>query len=93
MTVNITTQYTPVQLVSNQDSILNVPIEANWKLIKQLKQALTNKRNEQEKKLRKYHRYNIGDKVLLKSVWPTKFNLDACLDPYVITAVRNNGTV
>ena len=36
---------------------------------------------------------NIGDRVLLKNAWPTKFNQDAFLDPYVITAVRNNGTI
>ena len=92
-TVHTTTQHTPTQLVFNRDSILNVPIEANWKLIKQRKQALINKGNERENKLRKDHTYNIGDKVLLKNAWPTKFNQDAFLGPYVITAVRNNGTV
>ena len=92
-TVHTTTQHTPAQLVFNRDSIRNVSIEANWKLIKQHKQALINKANERENKLRKDHTYNIGDKVLLKNVWPTKFNQDAFLGPYVITAVRNNGTV
>ena len=45
-TVHTTTQHTPTQLVFNRDSILNVPIEANWQLIKQRKQALINKGNE-----------------------------------------------
>ena len=92
-TVHTTTQHTPTQLVFNRDSILNVPIEANWQLIKQRKQALINKGNERENKLRKDHTYNIGDKVLLKNAWPTKFNQDAYLGPYEVTAVRNNGTV
>ena len=92
-TVHTSTQHTLAQLVFNRDSILNVPIEANWKLIKQRKQALINKGNEWENKLRIDHTYNIGDKVLLKNVWSTKFNQDAFLGPYVITAVRNNGTI
>ena len=37
--------------------------------------------------------YNKGDKVLLKNAWKTKFNQDAYLGPYTITAVRSNGTV
>jgi len=92
-TVHTTTQHTPTQLVFNRDSIINVPIEANWQLIKQRKQALINKGNERENKLRKDHTYKIGDKVLLKNAWPTKFNQDAFLGPYKVTAVRNNGTV
>ena len=92
-TVHTTTQHTPTQLVFNRDSILNVPIEANWHLIKQRKQALINKGNECENRLRKDHTYNIGDKVLLKNAWLTKFNQDAYLGPYKVTAVRNNGTV
>ena len=92
-TVHTTTQHTPTQLVFNRDSIINVPIEANWQLIKQRKQALINKGNERENRLRKDHTYKIGDKVLLKNAWPTKFNQDAFLGPYKVTAVRNNGTV
>ena len=38
-TVHTATQHTPAQLVFNRESILYVPIEANWKLIKQRKQA------------------------------------------------------
>ena len=34
-----------------------------------------------------------GDKALLKIAWKTKFNQDACIEPYVIIAVRNNGIV
>ena len=37
--------------------------------------------------------YNEEDKVLLKNARKTKFNQDAYLGPYTITAVRNNGTV
>ena len=37
--------------------------------------------------------YHTGDKVLLKNAWKTKFNQNAFLDPYVVTAVRDNVTV
>ena len=37
--------------------------------------------------------YQYKDKVLLQNVWKTKFNQDTHLDPYIITAVRYNGTV
>ena len=57
------------------------------------KQNLINKGNERENRNRISHTYKIGDKVLLKNAWKTKFNQDAYIGPYVITAVRNNGTV
>ena len=37
--------------------------------------------------------YKQGDKVLLGNDRKTKFNQDAYLGLYVITAVRSNGTV
>ena len=37
--------------------------------------------------------YKQGDKFLLKNTGKTKFNLDTYIGPYIITAVRNNGTV
>ena len=61
--------------------------------MKKRKQDLINKGNAHKNKKRKNHAYQIGDKVLLRNAWKTKFNQDAYLGPYVITAVRNNGTV
>ena len=90
-TVHTTSQYTPAQLVFGRDSVLNVRHEANWKLIKERKQKLINRGNESENKNRVLHEYKVGDKVLL--AWKTKFNQDAYIGPYTITAVRNNGTV
>ena len=52
-----------------------------------------NKGYVQEYKKRKTHAYQTGDKVLLRNAWKTKFNQNSYLDPYVTTAVRNNGTV
>ena len=82
-----------VKLVFARDSVLNVQHEANWQLIKERKQKLINRGNIQENKSRLDHVYKIGDKVLLKNAWKTKFNQDSYLGPYTITAVRDNGTV
>ena len=62
-------------------------------MIKKHKQDLINKGNQQENENRREHTYNKGDKVLLLNAWKTKFNQDAYLGPYTITAVRNNDTV
>ena len=92
-TVHTTTRFTPTQLVFGRDAILNTRHEANWQIIKDRKQRLINRGNERENKNRKDHTYQVGDKVLLKNEWKTKFNQDAYKGPYMITAVRNNGTV
>ena len=48
---------------------------------------------KQGRKAHQKHTYNKGDEVLLKNAWKTKISQDAYQDLYVITAVRNNGTV
>ena len=92
-TVHTTTQYTPAQLVFGRDSILNRRHDVDWEVVKKRKQDLINKGNARENKKRKTHEYKTGDKVLLRNAWKTKFNQNAYLGPYVITAVRDNGTV
>ena len=47
-TMHNKTQHTPSQLVFGSDVILNINQEANWQLIKQLKQALINKINQKQ---------------------------------------------
>ena len=56
-------------------------------------QDIINKDNKGENKKRKTHPYQKGEKVLLRNAWKTKFNQNAYLGPYVITAVRDNDTV
>ena len=93
-TVHTTTQHTPAQLIFGRDSIMNTRHEADWQLIKNRKQNLINKGNARENRKRSDHTYSTGDKVLLKNAWKTKYNQDAYLGPYTITAVNNdNGTV
>ena len=87
--VYTTMQHTPAWLVFGQDSILNIHHKANWK---KRKQDLINLGNEQENCNKKEFMYNKGDKILIKNTWKTKFNQDAYLGLYTITAVRNYGT-
>ena len=92
-TVQTTMQHTPSQFVFGRDAILNINQEANWQLIKQRKQALTNKGNQKENRRRQSRVYRTGDKVLLKNVWKSNLNQDSYIGPYTIAEVRNNGTV
>ena len=57
-----------------------------------MKQDLIKKGNKSENHNQISHTYRHRDKVLFKNVLKTKFNHDAYLGPYVIIAVRNNGT-
>ena len=93
-TVHTTTQHTPAQLVFGRDSFLNTRHEADWQLIKQRKQDLINKGNARENRKRLEHTYKPGDLVLRKNAWKTKYNDEAYIGPYTITAVnKDNGTV
>ena len=92
-TVHNTTQHTPSQLVFGRDTILHINKEANWSLIKQCKQGSINKYNQKENHHRQFHVYHTEFKVLLKNVWKTKFNQEACKGPYTLTEVLNYGTV
>ena len=50
---------------------------------------------ETNKKCRnwKKHKYNKGDKILLKNVWKIKFKQNIYLGPYVFIAIGNNDTL
>ena len=85
--------HTTTQLVFGRNAILNINQEADWRLIKQRKQALINKGNQKEHHSRHSHVYCTVDKVLLKNAWKTKFNQDAYIGSYTVTEVRYNGTV
>eukprot|EP00957_Ditylum_brightwellii_P004666 354698-Ditylum_brightwellii.AAC.1 len=83
----------PMQLVFGRDAILNVEHEADWSYIKQGKEDLIRKKNEQENKKRKTHNYQIGDKVLLKGNRATKYGINAYNELYPIEQINYNGTV
>jgi len=93
-TVHTTTRFTPTQLVFGRYAVLNTPRhEADWHVIKERKQKLMNRRNDRENRKRQSHTYKVGDQILLKNEWKTKFNQDAYKGLLRIIAARNNGIV
>lgn len=92
-TVHTTTQATPMQLVFGRDAILNIQMEANWKRIKERKQALIIANNKRENQKRLPHTYRVGDQILIRKDWDSKYGSDAYKGPYEIVEVRSNGTV
>eukprot|EP00957_Ditylum_brightwellii_P010287 777541-Ditylum_brightwellii.AAC.1 len=76
-----------------RDATLNVKHEAEWNYIKQRRESLIRKNNEQEDKKRKTHNYQVGDKVLLKGDRATKYESNAYSGSYPIKQVNSNGTV
>ena len=91
-TYHTTLQATPGQLVFGRDLILNCEHIADWEAIKQRKQKLINKNNENENKKRIPHKYAIGDKILIRNRQARKMELPY-KGPYEITYVFTNGTV
>ena len=89
--VNTTTQFTLATLVF--DSIINRRHDVDWVAVRKRKQDLINKGNKYENCNYKKHKYKQGDNVLLKNAWKTNFNQDTYLGLFIITAVRNNGSL
>ena len=73
--------------------MINQYPDIDWKMIWKYKQDLINKGNECKNCNQIKYIYKQGDKVLLKNAWKTKLKHDVYLGPFVIAAVRNNGTV
>ena len=92
-TFHTTLQATPAQLVFGRDAILNTTFEANWKLIKERKQAVIHKNNQAENKKRKIHEYQVGDQILCKNLTPNKYGQQEYQGPFTLSHVNNNGTV
>eukprot|EP00957_Ditylum_brightwellii_P202262 15329347-Ditylum_brightwellii.AAC.1 len=82
-----------MQLVFGRDAILNVKHEADWNYIKQRREELKRKNNEQDNKKRKAQNDQIGDKVVPKGNRATKYGANSYSGPYPIEQINNNGTV
>ena len=91
-TYHTTLQKSPGQLVFGHDMILNIEHRANWEYIRACKQALINKNNQQENSKRKFHEYEVGEKVLLKIGTEHKYE-QPYSGPHTILKVHRNGTV
>ena len=92
-TVHTTLNASPSQLVFGRDAMLNMEFHADWEYIRQRKQKRINKNNAEENAKRIPHTFHIGDKIMIKNDPHQKFGTNAYSGPYIITSVRNNGTV
>ena len=61
-----TLQASPMQLVFDRYSILNIKHVDDWEHIRQCKQLRINHNNKRENMLRNNHQYKVGEKVLFK---------------------------
>jgi len=92
-TYHTTLQATPMQLIFGRDAMLNIKFQADWQLIKQLKQTKIHQNNIRENNKRIPHQYKIKDKVLYLSHTKAKYAENPYKGPYEITKVNTNGTV
>ena len=92
-TVHMTMQATPIQLVFDCDTIINLTFDANWQSIRQQKQAAIHQNSNTKNKKRIQHEYKANDTVLVKNKQSTKFGQDAYKSPWKILEVHNNGTI
>ena len=82
----------PGSLAFNRDMILDIPMVADWNLIRQRRQQLVDKRLLAANRKRFSYDYHIGDEVLKLIYDPTKLGTRA-EGPFRIEAVHANGTV
>ena len=92
-TYHMTTQTTLAQLVFGRDAILNTKLDANWRIICDQKQRAINQNNQKEDSKRISHTYKLGNVVLYRNDYITKFSQDPYDGPYNIVQVNTNGTV
>ena len=92
-TIHTTLNATPCQLVFGRDAFLRMGFHADWETIGARKQARINENNARENAKRVAHTYRIGDKILVKNDPSRKLGTNAYSGPYVVTQVRNNGTI
>jgi len=76
----------------------NTQFEANWKVIRDRKQARIDYNNKRENAKRIAHEYNVNDKVMLRDKAPdevdNKFGSPEWEGPYrIVTINKQNGTV
>ena len=92
-TIHTTLNATPAQLVFGRDAILNTKFEADWKFIRQRKQFVTHKNNEQENTKIIPHNYEVGSKILSNRSYKSNYGQNPWEGPYTVVRVYNNGTV
>ena len=91
--VHSTLQAMPMQLVFGHDAIFNIMHKTDWKYLWECKQEWIDKNNLKENTLRIPYAYRIEQQVLVKAEESSKYGTNSYLDPYVVEAINNNGTL
>ena len=92
-TYHTTLQASPAQLVFQRDMLLPIQFVADWASIRERKQAVSNKNNENENRSRVPHEYKVGDKVLVTNTRKQSKMSAPRHGPYEVVRVSSNGTV
>ena len=87
-TLHTTTKATPMKLVFEKDTMLNIPFTANWKYIELRKKKQISKDNVRENSTRKEHQYVPDDLVLIKQDQPTKFGKNPYKKPFKVATIE-----
>ena len=91
-TVHSALRASPGSLAFNRDMILDIPMVADWELIRQNRQQLIDARLIAANRKRFSHDYHVGDEVYKLKHSPNK--LESRVEgPYRINTVHTNGTV
>jgi hypothetical protein len=91
-TTHRTLGVSPGAFVFGRDMMLNIPILADWNLIRERKQAQMDLNNAAENKRRRFKDYTVGDEVLILKDNPSKLE-DRAFGPFVIHQIFANGTL
>jgi Integrase zinc binding domain len=80
-------------LIETQSLTSKLKLIGNASRSKERKQALINSNTKRENNKRHQHTYSVGDQILIRKDWDSKYGSDAHKGPYEIVEVRSNGTV
>ena len=94
MRTNVSTALgsSPGSLVYNRDMFLDVPLQADWQLIRTRREHLVNENLRRQNAKRRSYDYVQGQKALKKLHKPTKLGLRT-EGPYEVKQVHTNGTL
>lgn len=84
---------TPGSLVFGRDMVLDLPVVADWLVIRQHRQQLIDQRLIAANRKKFSYDYQIGDEILKITYHPDKLESRAYDGPYTIETVHANGTV
>ena len=91
-TANATFGVSPGALVFQRDMQLNIPIIADYEMIRQRRQARIDYNAERKNAKRQFRDYSPGDEVLIRKEDPHKME-DRAIGPFTVHQVHTNGTI